>query len=150
MKSNNEIAERNRKLGLVSLEDVEELYDELLSWDKKDFIEKHMWDEEVGLEQQQQETYNFEDVYEFCRDHDEDDILDEIGDDSCFSYLRDQWCFTEFIDALKDHGRSWATGYTDEDFINVLDFSELKKEVQVKLLSKLDRSVIEDYLKETK
>lgn len=150
MKSNNEIAERNRRLGIVSLEDVEELYDELLAWDKKDFIENHMWDPEVGLEDQQKESYNFEDVYEFCRDHDDDDILDEIGTESCFTYLRDQWCFNEFIDALKDRGRSWSTGFTEEDFINVLDLSGLKKEVQIKILNKLDRTVIEDYLKETK
>lgn len=150
MKSNNEIAERNKKLGIVSLEDVEELYDELLSWDKKEFIEKHMYDSEVGIEENDEDTYNFDDVYEFVRDHDDDDLLDEIGEDSCFAFLRDRWSLSELMDAIKTGGRSWHRGYTDDEIIlNTIDLKNTSEESQIQILKHLDRKVIENYLKYT-
>jgi len=139
---------QNKKVNLVEIEDVEKLYDQLLSWDKSDFIEKHQDDLIDSKENEYDEdVYHFNDVWEFVKDHDDDDILDEIGDDSCFCYLRNQWTLAEFIDALKDHGRNWSTGYTDEEILHTIDFDKISKDKQLKLLKQFDKSVIEEFLK---
>ena len=148
MKSDNEIKERNKRLGIVSVEDVEDLYSKLLTWDKVDFIKNHIYDVDINLEDTLREQFS-ESIYEFIHNHDEDEILNEIGEDECFDYLRDYWGVTDFIDALLDRGRSWHTGYHTEDFVNALNFKDIKKESQIKILKQLDRTVIENYLKET-
>ena len=66
-----------------------------------------------------------------------------------FRLFRDYWGVTDFIDALIDRGKSWHTGYRTEDFVNALNFKDIKKESQIKILKQLDRTVIENYLKET-
>ena len=68
------------------------------------------------------------------------------GDRITYGQLRQR---TDFIDALLDRGRSWHTGYCTEDFVNALNFKDIKKESQIKILKQLDRTVIENYLKET-
>ena len=148
MKSDNEIKERNKRLGIVSVEDVEDLYSKLLTWDKVDFIKNHIYDADINLEDALREQFS-ESIYEFIQNHDEDEILNEIGEDGCCDYLRDYGVFTDFIDALLDRGRSWHAGYRTEDFVNALDFKDIEKESQIKILKQLDRTVIENYLKET-
>ena len=44
----NEIKERNKRLGIVSIEDVEDLYSKLLTWDKVDFIKNHLYDADIN------------------------------------------------------------------------------------------------------
>ena len=144
----NEIKERNKRLGIVSIEDVEDLYSKLLTWDKVDFIKNHLYDADINLEDALREEFS-ESIYEFIHNHDEDEILSEIGEDECFDYLRDCWGVTDFIDALIDRGKSWHTGYKTEDFVHVLNFNDIEKESQIKILKQLDRTVIENYLKET-
>lgn len=142
----NDIKKRNKELGIVDIEDVDELYNKLFDWDKKDFIEKHIYDSGYQKEQDE-EVYHFDDIWEFVRDHDDDDILSEIGDDSCFAYLRNQWTLQEFIDALKDSGYSWSHGYNDERIVHELDLTNMSKEEQLNILKQLDKNVIADYLK---
>ena len=144
MKSDNEIKERNRNLGIVTIEDLDELYDKLLDWDKKDFIEKHIVDSGYDAKCNE-DKYDFDDIYEFVKDHDEDDILDELGEDSCFIYLRNQWHLRDFIDALREYGYSYSRGYSDQAILNELDLS--KEDTQISILKQLDKKVIENFLK---
>jgi hypothetical protein len=134
------------ELNIVNIEDVDKLYEQLLPWDKKDFVEKHLIDSGCETELDE-DVYHFNDIWDFVRDHDEDDILEEIGSESCFAYVRDEWSLYDFIEALKDRGRSWSTGYSDEEIVNDLDLTKLSKDAQVNILKQLDRSVIENFLK---
>ena len=80
MKSDNEIKERNKRLGIVSVEDAEDLYSKLLTWDKVDFIKNHIYDVDINLEDDLREQFS-ESIYEFIQNHDADEILNEIGED---------------------------------------------------------------------
>ena len=92
-----------------------------------------------------EDKYDFNDIYDFVKDHDEDDILDELGEDSCFTYLRDRWHLRDFIDALREYGYTYSRGYSDQAIVNELDLS--KEDTQINILKQLDKKVIESFLK---
>lgn len=145
------VDERNKALGIVTINDVEEQFEQLLEYEKSDFIKSHLncvveEDEDDDPYFEHSDNYNFDEVWEFVRDHDDDELLDEIGDDSAFAYLARYWNLGDFISELKANGKRIGQGYTDDEFVSKLNLVNLNKDTQLNILKQLDDNVIREFL----
>lgn len=109
------------QLGLVSKETVENMFEELMPWDKKEFLEEYIVAYEDLLEKENDYDCDEEDCYEFVRDHDAEDILCEMSEEDLLLHLRDYSTLRDVIEFFMKRGKSWKDGYSKEEMIKTIE-----------------------------
>lgn len=94
--------------GTLNVEYVEQLFDQLLPYEKKSFIENLA--PVYGLETRPSEDYlpcdddsaggDYRSITDIVSDYDEDDLLREISDSSIFRYLKNEYFDERLLEKL--------------------------------------------------
>lgn len=116
---------KKSELKIVEKEDVKKLFEELLPWDKVELLQElaNKYDSAL-IVHEPGEDYE-PTCWEFVRDHDSDEILDEMNMDDIFLYLRDYSSLNEVLEFFMTRGKGLTvnpttgnrelTGYTAEE-----------------------------------
>ena len=96
---------KNTELKIVNKEDVKKLFEELLPWDKVELLKElaNKYDSALIVEEEPYEPT----CWEFVRDHDSDEILDEMNMDEILLYLRDYSSLHEVLEFFMTEGKGF-------------------------------------------
>lgn len=114
-------------LGLVSKEEIRKQFDEMLPWDKKEFIEKLNEDYYNLLDHPAEDDDNdceYPSVWEFIRDHNSDEILSEMDMWELLAHLRDYYTIKDILEFIMREGKSSyrkAVGYSKEEILKIIE-----------------------------
>ncbi len=116
-------------LGLVSKEEIRKQFDEMLPWDKKEFIEELNEDYYNLIDHTEDDSdCEYPSVWEFIRDHDSDEILSEMDMWDLLAHLRDYYTIKDILEFIMREGRTsysrishGSRGYSKEEIVKIIE-----------------------------